>query len=993
MNNLQTGEKHVQSQTLENGGKQKQNKKLASGLVIAVLTVIALACLCFAFLRRGDLLTDATYLIESTSEMTFGQDGQTLVIDNGKKTLLILDKEGKLTGRYDGGSDDPFFYAAHAAQASDGSIYLVDIKYGERGNLLDWERIIRLNGKEREVVYEIDYTQWAAEDTPMQYGRILELQIYDGTVYFLLDTVDAIALKQIDGDGTIKDVAEIPADGMKNDASYDAKTGQIVVISRSCQMTIYRLDGSSRQVALEGEQMPFDVAARSGEVYYTDVQALVIRHFPIDDPAACAVFSDIEDMLIKLDVSSDAQNVLATNQAGFYRIAVGDKGECASADYIDTAPIARFYRVILTWAVLAVGALLALYLIFRLGRFLIPRIAENETAMRAVLIVLASLAVAFIVSFALLNNLLTNSTESSEKQVNLFSEFLLSQLDTDSLVKIESQENFRDENYNRVKDALAGPVQESYENGEYYYYVIYRERDGFVRAIMDYEETGPCWNPVYGNEDNIYADALHTGESISVSEISAYGAWAFCLTPIRDGSGSIIGILEVGQSLASVEARQNELKREVIINTAIGTIVVAMLLIELAFLMGFFQKKRKNPAPDSTEMVPVRTIMFLSYLADAMQDAFIAILCSQLYKGGLPVPDGVAIALPMSGQLLMMALFSLLAGRLTELLGSRRSISIGMAIQLSGLLVCLLMGNYWGLLFGKLLIGSGMGIIYVGCNTVSATGGTEEKVAAAFAGVSAGTLSGLTIGAGLSSILLSMGGWHLIYLAGAVIIGIGLLLALTSGNVMPEKRDARQREEGSIRLRDFLFSPRVIFFFLLILVPFMMSLAYREYFFPLYAQEHGINEVRIGQIYLLCGIMVIYVGPLLSSKLLKKLGAARSVMLASVAVVLDMLIFIIHPSLFSVILGVVILSVVVSFAYTCQYTYVEQLPESAAYGEGRAMGTYSVFESLGQTLGPIAYGALLIFGYRTGIAIFCITMFVLLALFIPLLRKKRDARK
>jgi hypothetical protein len=55
--------------------------------------------------------------------------------------------------------------------------------------------------------------------------------------------------------------------------------------------------------------------------------------------------------------------------------------------------------------------------------------------------------------------------------------------------------------------------------------------------------------------------------------------------------------------------------------------------------------------------VPVRTLMFVSYLADSMQDAFIAILCSQLYKGGLPFSDGVAVALPMSAQLLMMALF------------------------------------------------------------------------------------------------------------------------------------------------------------------------------------------------------------------------------------------------------------------------------------------------------------------------------------------------
>ena len=969
------------------------HRKKHSAVWLVILTVVALACLCFAFVCRGYLAISPTYPIESTSEVTFGKNGNTLVIDNGKTALLVLDADGRLVQSYEGGSDDtPFYYAAYTAQAEDGSIYVVDIKYGERGNLLDWERIIRLNGKECETVYEIDYTAWMQEETPLQYGRITELQAYGDTVYFLLATDSAVELNQIGADGAVSSVASVPADGVKQAASYDASTNRIAIANRTGEILLYDLsDDAFTCEKTDYEKMPFDISARNGKIYYPELQEQVVRCFPADDPDADEVFAAFEELPFKLDVSPDGNSVLVTNYAGFYRLAVGANGECMSEDYVDSAPDPSFYRTILTWVALGIGGLLAVYLLFRLIRFLVPRIAENETAMRAILIVLAALAVAFIVASSLLNNLLNNSTKASETQVDLFSQYLLSKIDIDVLQGIEGEENFRDDNYNKLKEALAGPVRKSYDNEEYYYYIIYGERNGYVCAIMDYEETGPCWNPVYSSEDNIYADVLHTGETVSVSEISAYGAWAFRLTPIRDKTGTIIAELEVGQSLNAIENRQNELKREVIVNTAIGTIVVAMLLIELAFLFGFVQKRRTSRELDNTEKVPVRTLMFLTYLADAMQDAFIAILCSQLYRGGLPVPDGVAIALPMSAQLLMMAVFSFLAGRLTEKIGSRRSISIGMTVQLAGFLMCLLMGNYWGLLFGKMLIGAGMGTIYVGCNTVSATGGSEEKVAAAFAGVSAGTLSGLTIGAGLSSILLSMGGWHLIYLAGSVIVGIGLILAVTSGNVVPEKADPKDEEKGAIGLRQFLFDRRVLGFFILILVPFMMSLAYREYFFPLYAQEHGIDEIRIGQIYLLCGIMVIYVGPLLSSKLLKRLGAKKSVLLASIAVGLDMLIFLIHPSLAAVIIGVVILSVVVSFAYTCQYTYIEQLPVSAAYGEGRSMGVHSVFESIGQTLGPIAYGALLAFGYRKGIGIFCVAMFALILAFLLLQWKKRKA--
>lgn len=982
---------------MEKAAAQKgRTKKKIPAWVYIILAAVMIVCGVLVWLNRDKLGFHAIYPIESSSEIAFGKNGNTLVIDNGKTALLVLDADGRLIQHYDGGSDDaPFYYACYAAQAEDGSIYVVDIKYGDRGNLLDWERIIRLNDKKFETVYEIDYTAWTQDDTPLQYGRIKELQEYHGTLYFLIAADDTVELMQIGADGAVSSVASVPVAGVKQGASYDAATNRIAVANRTGEILLYDL--SSDAILCEKvdyDKMPFDISARNGKVYYPELQEQVVRCFSEDDPGVDEVFERFEELPFKLNASPDGSSILVTNYAGFYRLEAGANGECASNDYVDGASYPDYYITVLVWVALGIGALLAIFLLFHLIRFLVPRIAENETAMRAVLIVLAAVAVAFIVSYALLNNLLSNSTEASEKQVDLFSQYLMSEIDINVLQGIEGEENFRDENYNKLKDALAGPVRKSYDNGEYYYYIIYGERNGYVCAIMDYEETGPCWNPIYScEEDNIYADVLHTGESVSVSEISAYGAWAFRLTPIRDKTGTIIAELEVGQSLSAIESRQNELKREVIINTAIGTIVVAMLLIELAFLFGFVQKRRSSPVLDNTEKVPVRTLMFLTYMADAMQDAFIAILCSQLYQGGLPVPDGVAIALPMSAQLLMMALFSFFAGRLTEKLGSRRSISLGMTIQLAGFLTCLLMGNYWGLLFGKMLIGAGMGTIYVGCNTVSATGGSEEKVAAAFAGVSAGTLSGLTIGAGLSSILLSMGGWHLIYLAGSVIVGIGLVLALTSGNVVPEKADPEDMETGGIGLRQFLFNPRVLGFFILILLPFMMSLAYREYFFPLYAQEHGIDEIRIGQLYLLCGIMVIYIGPFLSAKLLKKLGAKKSVLLASIAVGLDMLIFIIHPSLAAVILGVVILSVVVSFAYTCQYTFTEQLPQSAAYGQGRAMGVHSVFESLGQTLGPIAYGALLAFGYRKGIGIFCVAMFILIAIFLLLQLKKPKMTK
>ena len=163
-----------------------------------------------------------------------------------------------------------------------------------------------------------------------------------------------------------------------------------------------------------------------------------------------------------------------------------------------------------------------------------------------------------------------------------------------------------------------------------------------------------------------------------------------------------------------------------------------------------------------------------------------------------------------------------------------------------------------------------------------------------------------------------------------------------------------------------------------------MALSFREYFFPLYVSEQGVSELQIARIYLVCGLMALYIGPSLSAWLIRRFGPKTSVTAASVLLVLDMGVFVLHPSLGSVIAGVVILSFIVSFAYTCQYTYFDSLREIQEYGNGAAMGIYSMMESFGQTLGPIVYGGLLGLGYRMGIGTFSLLMALGVLLFLSL---------
>ena len=65
---------------------------------------------------------------------------------------------------------------------------------------------------------------------------------------------------------------------------------------------MYDGSGDSSVLVQEEGGMPFDMAARSGEVYYTEMLERSVIHFGIDDPADQNVFCTLEEFPFKLDV-------------------------------------------------------------------------------------------------------------------------------------------------------------------------------------------------------------------------------------------------------------------------------------------------------------------------------------------------------------------------------------------------------------------------------------------------------------------------------------------------------------------------------------------------------------------------------------------------------------------------------------------------------------------------------------------------------------------
>lgn len=955
-------------------------KKLALILGAACLL---LAALCWVF---RPLFTDApfstAYAFDGPSGVFPGESGRLYIIDQGKKTVLITDGQGKLLRSIDCGTDgdsEPY-YASLVAEGADGSIYVADTRYAGQGTRISQERIFRYDadGENGTCIYLIDY-EAIEQEAPLQYGNILSLREENGALVFTRKTDNGLAVCQLDlASGRLQSAGyDLPGQYISD---ADAEPGTLRPIFTNRLGQVCTVTDGATEVLLDEGRTSWMLCAEEGRIYYSDIAANAVLCYDLETGREEIV---LEAPDILYGVQTAGGRLYTTDYMGYYMLEDGE------ASYVDALTYSQPLLRCALWAALFLGGLLAVAVAYLLLAPALHR-PKSELFQRMAIVLGVSLCMGCLVGYITITQMVSNQKATVMEQLNLFCDILVENTDTEALANIDSLADYKGEDFNQVKEPLDALTRMGYENGMYYYYAIYSTDGEIIYTIMDFEETLPARYPVYAYGEEGYTEVLAEGESVEFGgDVSSYGSWAFVLKPIRDAAGTPIAIMEVGTNLDDLDSQIQELVKEVALTILSMAVVLLMIIVEIIFYAEHRERKRKNLAlPGLAAQFPLRLLIFLAYLVDCMQDAFVSILANQLYTPILGIPQSVGAALPLSAQVFAAAVMAFLGGGLSRKLGVKKTLVAGFLLEITGCLLCGAGGTYFSLLGGKAVIGMGLGLIIVSLNAIAARGEDEAESAKAFTDISAGTLAGVTAGAGVGSIILSFGHYSMVYFAGAAILLIGLALSF-SGRDYKEVAVAKAKEEvGFFR---FLFNRQVITFLLLMLLPFLMGLSFREYFFPIYAAELGMSETMIGRLYLICGLLVIYAGPQLTGKLIARLGGKWTVALASGLIIAAPLLYAAIPTLATTIVGVLLLSVAISFGYAAQSTYYSELPSVEHYGGGRAMGIYSLFENIGQTLGPMIYGLAMMLGYRSGLGLIGGAMLALLLLFLACNGKKKDS--
>lgn len=1003
-----------------------------------VLICLLLAVLCaasvglnFNALRKNPLKGGVAINDPSSYTHDVG-NGRQYVVMEGAREIAVLNGEREYLFSIRGGKRTGGFYNAQSAVAGEnGRLYVHDQVKNENGKEIDSERIAEYDeaGRFQNYVFELEHEYMDGENR----DRILGMTWLDGALCFLRTDRDALVLCRLDADaGEVREEQSFP---------YEDAFRLVAGAAIAPDMEVYFSDkmGSLRHIGRDGAvDCVYDAAIHGtgdffsiasdvgcdgqGNVYFNDVGLREIRRLT---PAG-----DVETVIARGEPMTELPD--AFNELPIYSaFSVSDDGMVTVAysdSYYDAENNEQIYdynlylkaengNVLFNGSVLdksqsvkvsgwlgtAAAVLLAVLVIVAVIRMIRSMKAArlSRSGIIQIAVVGTALLVAVIVSSVILNS--TNGWYIREltNRISNMAVLMARDLDTDAVESLDSPTDYGTDSYQRIDRSIKEILSSEINLQRGVYAVLYRvERDIVCAVYSDEGEHGVLWPMAGAFRDSAEESVYLTGELIEFSAFSnADGRYMFTLAPILDEKDEVVGLIEVGLDLYSFNESNNTLIRETILIVLMLIVTLILLFSESAFFIGAIRlnmQEGRRGLPISVDVI--RPLAFVIFFAGNMSTTFLPLFGRGLWEPAMGIQQEVAIALPLSAEVLFTAVLSLLGGFVVDRIGTKRLITIGGVIFAGGLAMCGVVPTLWLLIVGNAVLGAGEGLVLVSLNTFIGSYESEDQRNRGFSGYNAAYLSGMNCGTVVGSLLAERVGYRpVFYIAGGIAIAAILLAALCLRG-QPKKSAAELAEDktaGGMSTLQFLFSPRVFSFFLFMLAPYLICSSFLSYFFPIYGEENGLSTSFVAQAFLLSGVIAIYLGPVLTKFTQERLGTRRALILATGIYIASFALFALHMSVAVCFVIIGLLAVADSFGLSMQAVYFSDLPEVRQYGEGKAMGVNSAVESIAQTVGPIIFATVLLLGAERGIMLLAQGVGALLVLFVAstLLSRRRGKEK
>ena len=948
------------------------------------------------------------------------ENGDRFIIDNGKQRAIKINSEGEID------------YIIHPEpEKGAGPVCMQNLTADDEGNLYihfyvqDTKGLFTVkeyiaaydrDGKNRKVIYGYNYEKpesrltinWAIADIKYRKGMISWVRHKGNRVLYSeyntgkpeTPPAESLLFKTPDALSVIASIDVIN----KTDYAYISKQGNLIRVKNGVQSLIFSGDRSG--TIAEGKK-PGELTvpgwvrlSEEGTVYMLDVMQSRILSFKSGGEGKTVLgLKDIsaftgEEAEMFYRFALTPGNICLAD--GSYIIESDLNGKILSADTGAILPGKStaenfFLYLLLIAASISLIIIIHDFYIYGLKKTL-PRNFVNITGIIVIMIITM-----FIAVNVLMPNFDTRYMNETENRIKGLTQGLCQTINGDEINKlVNRQSEYYNSDYRKFRSQMIN-VFGGYDNTENseFYFILYKNYGGELAVLMTQNDSYTpfqTYDWLKSEEDNFYLESIKTGEIYTEKYSDSTGDWIYAIGPIKDSTGKVTAVIEIGKNFYAFNMENRAVRKNVIIEVITAIILVLMIFIEISLLSNVLWSKKRHIANSKSPYDRVSFSRFLGFLYEfvfSLPLGFIPVYAIKLLEGKsfMGMTAEMAGAFPITLSTSGIVIGTIIAGLIMPKLKWRKLSVTGLLMAAAGLFLTGLSTTFVMFTLMMFFTGIGRGLLQMAARGFINTENDPDKRGMAFSNLIAGVVVGINVGVVIGGQIADHVSYRAVFFASALIIPLVILFILFIIERAESDRraipvEAAPSEEKHLTLAGFLSKPMVWGFFLLICVPNAVAYMFLQYTFLIVAEGAGFSTTDVGRAFILNGMAMFYLGPLLYSVSIKKIGLTWTMITSIIMWSFSLLVFAFTGNITGAIITIFIMGVSEGYGNGAVYIfYTDRIREVNEYGIEKALAVNEFMTNVGMAAGPLIFGAAMLLGVRPGMLLIAIAMTVMAVIF------------
>jgi len=383
-----------------------------------------------------------------------------------------------------------------------------------------------------------------------------------------------------------------------------------------------------------------------------------------------------------------------------------------------------------------------------------------------------------------------------------------------------------------------------------------------------------------------------------------------------------------------------------------------LLLVAILFVregLNFLRLLRspEEPSGGFRSIGIIRPLSFIFFLATDLSVSFIPLAMKSLGAAAPGAPSNILGGLPISAEMLCAGLATLLGGYVIDTHGWRPSFFTGAGVLMSGALLSGLTGSQGLFIVARGIVGLGYGLSWMAMRGYVAACPAQAAKVRGFSHLNAGIYAGNICACALGGRLAEALGFPAVFF-----ISAGVLLLAAAFALFVQDPGAPRKSSAHGSVTHFMKDSSVSSLSVLITIPSAICLAgFLNSFFPLFARSHGHPASEIGTTFMLYGCCIVFLGPCIGTYISRNPARMKVFILIGSSIgAVSMLLFAFSSTFWTALVTIFLLGIADCIGFVSQNAYFLGLKATRRFGDGKALGLFSMTKKIGQMLGPLVFG-------------------------------------